>query len=645
MYVCGRGSLHFKTFFRSLMVGLVPLLVSMTASTVVHAQAKIAQSAEYVPGEVIVKLKGSSKSLQSQAFIGKAVSQNSMALKGSWGGLNMHHFGLKPGQTVEGAMTELQADPAVEYAEPNYIVHKQDVGEPSQPLPYAQFKAQAQTQGASAMSVNAVANSSRAQTTAPIGAQNAWTSQTVGKAPVIVAVIDTGIDFNHSVFTDTGVIWQNSGEIAVNNIDDDGNGYIDDIHGWNFVNNSNLPQDDAGHGTHVSGIILGVSQDIFANQLHSATIRIMPLKFLDSTGSGTTSDAVKAIYYAVNNGAKVLNNSWGGGGFSSSLLDAIAFAYDHKAVFVAAAGNAATNNDQAPTYPANYNVPNIISVAATSDQDGLASFSNYGAQTVHMGSPGVSIYSTLPNESIGLSSGTSMATPFVTGLAAIMLRESPTMSGYQIKSLIFSNADAISSLQTTTITRARLDLSTSLQSAKVTAADATQPAYSASSSNRDPASAGASAGGCGLVVKNMYDSGGDGPTGPSRNITFFALLVILVAPVVVSVILRNREGKNQRRYQRYEINSQVRLKFGDRELLGQVSSISLGGVQLNTDAWLEHGGVVKMSISSPDGRDEIQVEGCVVWSEEQKRYGVAFSNAGETTLEAISRWTQGMLKT
>ena len=128
----------------------------------------------------------------------------------------------------------------------------------------------------------------------------------------VVAVIDTGLDYNHEVFVDANAVWRNTDEIASNGIDDDGNGYIDDIRGWNFVANNNNPMDDEDHGTHVSGIVLGISQNIFATTLAAAKIKIMPLKFLDSSGSGATSDAVEAIYYAIANGATVINASWGG---------------------------------------------------------------------------------------------------------------------------------------------------------------------------------------------------------------------------------------------------------------------------------------------------------------------------------------------
>jgi subtilisin family serine protease len=595
----------------------------------------ITQGAEYVPGEIIVKLKKKSKSMEAQAFIGKAVSEKSMTLKGSWGGINLHHFALKPGQSVESAIADLKADPEVEYVEPNYIVHRQSAGVEGQPV------AMSEVHEASASGNNTTFS----QTSAPIQTSDAWANETPGLAAPVVAVIDTGLDLTHDVFVQSGAIWTNTHEIAANGIDDDGNGYIDDVHGWNFVANTNSPQDDDGHGTHVSGIILGTTQDITASPITAAKIRIMPLKFLDANGSGSTADAVKAIYYAVNNGAKVLNNSWGGGGYSSSLLDAIAYAYDKKVIFVAAAGNASGNNDSSPTYPANYSVPSLISVAATSDLDALASFSNFGQQTVHMGSPGVSIWSTFPGNMFGRSSGTSMATPFVSGVAALIVREAPTMTGYQAKSVIFSGAQSISSLQVKTITKARLNAYNSLMSAKGIAVDSNQPAYAAAAS-RDPAgSADASPAGCGLVAKTIYDSGeGGGPTSPLKNLAFFGLLLVLVSPILVSMVLRSRDGRNRRRHTRYQIDSAVTLKFGDRELVGQVSTISLGGIQLNTDAWLEQGGIVKMQISSPDGKDQIEVDGHIVWSEEKKRYGVAFDHADNSIRSKISAWTKSLLR-
>ncbi len=619
---------------------LLVLIFTLGANAQIISHQNIGQAAEFVPGEIIVKLRGKAKSLESRAFVGKAVSEKAMTHKGSWAGLNLHHFSLKAGQSVESMIDQLKSDPEVLYAEPNYIVRRQSAGFEGQPVPLSEIRSMASEQ-AHAVSDPLVIRFS--QTNAPIQLSQAWSAVSQGRDPVVVAVIDTGLDLNHDVFIQSNAIWLNSDEV-VNGMDDDGNGYIDDIRGWNFVAGSNSPQDDDGHGTHVSGIVLGATQDISATPLSQALIRIMPLKFLDSTGSGSTSDAIKAIYYAVNNGAKVLNNSWGGGGYSSSLLEAIAYAYDHKLVVVAAAGNASTNNDALPIYPANYTVPSMISIAATSDLDGFAGFSNYGVQSVHMGAPGVSVLSTLPGNMFGRSSGTSMATPFVSGVAALMLRETPNMSGYQVKNLIFAGAQSIASLQTRTITKARLNVHNAVIAAKSTSVDGSQPVFVASSSGaRAPDSIESSVAGCGLIGRAV--NGSSGATGGlTKTFSFFALMLLLVSPILVSLVLRRKDGRNRRRHERYYIDSAVTLRFGDREISGKISTISLGGVQVNTDAWLDNGGIVKMSIRSPDGKDQIEVEGQIVWSEEKKRYGVAFSHSDDPIRATISRWTAGLLK-
>lgn len=590
-----------------------------------------AQVPEYVEGEVIIKLKGSASSMRAQAFIGRAVSAKGLRMRNSWQHMNMHHMQLRLGQRVDDALRDLRNDPDVEYAEPNYILRRQSTTEYSNKVTMDQVHA---------AGVSAQGASAYAQITAPIFAQQAWSALTPGKAPVVVAIIDTGLDAGHEVFVKSNAVWRNPGEIAGNGLDDDGNGYIDDVAGWNFVANSNNPYDDDGHGTHVAGIILGTTQDITAATLQPSKVKIMPLKFLDSTGSGTTSDAIKAIYYAVNKGVKVMNNSWGGGGYSQSLLDAISFAYSHYAIFNAAAGNSATNNDVSPTYPANYGVPSVTSVAATTSSDNFASsFSNYGVTTVHLGSPGQSVWSTFPGNLYGTSSGTSMAAPFISGVSALALYEKPDMTGYQVKQLILNSADVIPSLSNRTITKARVNVYSAVMAAKG-AAVTEQPSFTSSSHS---SSSSQQAGGCGLVSKMISDDS-DGSSSPGRLLGHFALLVALLAPIAISLYLRKRTGDSRRRFTRYKIDSQVRVMVGEKELVGNVSSISLGGVQLNTDAWLEKGGVVTMSIRSPDGKEEIKVDGQVVWSEEHKRYGVAFANPAENALTKISRWTQSLLK-
>ncbi len=363
---------------------------------------------------------------------------------------------------------------------------------------------------------------------------------------------------------------------------------------------------------------------------------------------GTTSNAIKAIYYAVENGASVINNSWGGPSYSGALHEAVAYAYSKGVAFVAAAGNSAGNNDSTPMYPANYDVPNVISVAATTSGDSLAGFSNFGRHSVHLGSPGVMIYSTIPG-GYGSASGTSMATPFVSGVAAQMKVESPSMLGYQIKSIIFSQADSVSNLVGKVYTESRLDANQAVNYSKTAQVDASQPAYyGAFSQNRELAST-LSGSGCGLVTKLLKNSGdkfGDSPPlrGPE---TWYVLLVLalLAAPLMFAQWMKSRAPENRRRYERFSIQSEVTMKVGDKELIGSVSSISLGGVKVNTDALLENGGIVRMEIASPDGKEAVKVEGKIVWSESRKAYGVAFSNAPQNVLSQIGEWTKSLQKT
>ena len=280
--------------------------------------------------------------------------------------------------------------------------------------------------------------------------------------PIVVAVIDSGLDVEHELFVNSKRLWVNEGEIPGNGIDDDGNGYIDDVNGWNFINNSgDVFDDDAeyGHGTHVAGIVASSAGPLTKATEGSESeslppIKVMALKFLDKEGVGTTADGISAIYYAIQNGAKVLNNSWGGPFYSRSLHAAVVHTYKNNAIFVAASGNGDSkgngiNTDRLPLYPSALDVPNIISVGASDERD-RASFSNYGPNTVHIFAPGVNIYSSRPEyngngrkDSYGLLSGTSMAAPYVSALAALMQSEAPNLSGYQIKRDILASASKL----------------------------------------------------------------------------------------------------------------------------------------------------------------------------------------------------------
>lgn len=613
---------------------LLSLLI-LVSSLALGVQA-MAQDAEFVPGEVIVKLKGKAFSSQASGFLGKAKTSNGLSLKASFHKMNMHHFKLNANTDVKAKIKELQQDPDVEYAEPNYIYRKTVDADAGQIVKMSDQEMQD--------FVALGTGTAYQQSGAPVKATEAWNYSNNGSERPIVAIIDTGVDTTHSVFQDSQAIWQNANEIPGNHIDDDNNGYVDDITGWNFYTNSGQMYDDDGHGTHVAGIVLGVSQDIFDSQIAVSKIRIMPLKFLGSDGSGSTSSAIKAIYYAVNNGAQVINNSWGGPNYSSALHEALTYAYENGVVLVSAAGNSGKNNDSSTMYPANYDVPSNISVAASNDWDMLASFSNFGVSTVHISAPGVSIVSTTPNETFAYSSGTSMAAPFVAGLAAFIWRESPNLTGYQIKSAILDTSEYKSGLQGKVITNGRANVLDALQSTlSLSGADPFQPMYTAALKNeRAPASDGAAiaGGGCGIV--KSLTRGGGGP-GQGTGLGFVVGILFLV-PVMLYQAFRRKSGVQRRRHERFKLNSSLTVKVGDRELVGNLESISMGGVSFNADALLEKGGIITMQIKSPDGKEAVEVEGRVVWNEKNQMYGVQFADARETALQMISRWTSGLVK-
>lgn len=267
---------------------------------------------------------------------------------------------------------------------------------------------------------------------------------TTGSSNVIIAVVDSGIDLLHPDLK--GNIWTNKAELnGIPGVDDDGNGYIDDIYGWNFLNDTNNVTDDNGHGTHVAGIIAATGNNTEGVTGVTWNAKIMPLKFLDKYGYGYVEDAVAAINYAAKMGAYIINNSWGGSIYSQALKDAIDAC---NALVVCAAGNeySGVSNDVDPVYPSSYNSSNIISVAAITSYDTLADFSNYGVNSVDVAAPGSNIYSTVPYSSYGYLSGTSMATPYVSGLAALIKSIRPELNILQVKYTILNNVDFIDSL-------------------------------------------------------------------------------------------------------------------------------------------------------------------------------------------------------
>ncbi|MCW5777353.1 MAG: S8 family serine peptidase [Phycisphaeraceae bacterium] len=263
--------------------------------------------------------------------------------------------------------------------------------------------------------------------------EGAW-DITTGSRNIVIAVADTGISWTHEDLA--GIYWVNPGEIAGNGIDDDGNGFVDDWRGWNFINNNNNPQDGHSHGTHVSGTIAaGLNNGIGVAGM--ANVTIMPLQVFSAGGGGTWEAIAYAIYYAVDNGAHALNYSGGGGGGAQVLADACKYADQNGMPVIAAAGN---NNSQSPFYPAYY--PEAIAIGATNASDNRAGFSNYG-NWIDVVAPGEDIVSTVhwTNSSYEFYSGTSMAAPHVSGLVALMYTKNPGLSGAEVRQLLRSNAD------------------------------------------------------------------------------------------------------------------------------------------------------------------------------------------------------------
>ncbi|MBF0491677.1 MAG: S8 family serine peptidase [Deltaproteobacteria bacterium] len=302
-------------------------------------------------------------------------------------------------------------------------------------------------------------------TLADLGMDEVWDNFTDASS-TIVAVIDTGIDYTHPDLAAN--MWVNPGEIPGNGIDDDGNGYIDDVYGYDFANHDGDPMDDHFHGTHVAGTIGAVGNNGIGVSGVAWKAKLMALKFMDSSGSGSYSAAVEAIEYAIHNGAKVLNNSWGST-FNDPTLEAILNASNSAGViFVAAAGNDGTDNDITPHYPSSYSAPNVISVASMNEQDQLSSFSNFGLVSVDIAAPGENILSTIPtwyypgSEDYGFLSGTSMATPHVSGAAALLWSAFPTKTYLQIIDLLYQGGTPKSYLNGKTLTGKMVNVMNSL---------------------------------------------------------------------------------------------------------------------------------------------------------------------------------------
>jgi subtilisin family serine protease len=394
----------------------------------------------YDPDTILVRFKGSAlpqEQALAHAMVGAHAHKHFTLVEG------LQTVRIPAGSHVKDAIKFYRRHPAVLYAEPNWIVHTQAM--PNDPR-FGELWGLHNT------------GQSLGTPDADIDAPEAW-DLTTGSSDVVVAVIDTGIDYTHPDLAAN--MFRNTLDCNSNGIDDDGNGQIDDCFGIDTANNDSDPMDDNNHGTHVSGTIGAVGNNGVGVVGVNQTVRLMACKFLDSTGSGNVADAIDCLEYVKlmkERGVNIVatNNSWGGPDFSQALFDAIEAHRQRGILFIAAAGNDGTDSDTTPSYPANYFLANIISVAATTRTDAQATFSNFGRHTVHLGAPGSEILSTTRANTYQIFSGTSMATPHVTGVAALLKAQDPARDWRSIKNLILAGGDTVSSL-TNTITRKRLN--------------------------------------------------------------------------------------------------------------------------------------------------------------------------------------------
>ncbi len=409
------------------------------------AQPPDPQTGPHINDELIVKFRGGRdeyRKLMTHYGVGARRAKVFRNLAG------LELVKLPRGLSVKEAIDFYQRSPDVLYAEPNYIVRTTNTPNDTR------FSEQWALQNV---------GQSGGTPEADIDASAAW-DITTGSSDVIVAVIDSGIDYNHLDLAAN--MFRNTADCNNNGIDDDGNGFVDDCFGIDTANNDSDPLDDNNHGTHVAGIIGAVGNNGAGVVGINWNIKIMACKFVNASGSGTIADAIDCLDYVKTMKDRGLNiiatsNSWGGGGFSQALLDAIEAHRQRGMLFITAAGNGnifgiGQNNDTTPFYPCNYYLPNVICVASTTRTDARSTFSNFGRRTVHVGAPGSEILSTIRGNSYASLSGTSMATPHVTGVAALLQAHDPSLDWRSIKNLILAGGDNVTSL-TNTITQKRLN--------------------------------------------------------------------------------------------------------------------------------------------------------------------------------------------
>ena len=434
-------------------------------STLAMTTGLVAAEAPHVPGEIIVKFKAG----QEKNFF-KSRALSSLGIKGQRD-INLSYDKLSvlkvsDDKSLSSTLAALKNNPNIEFAEPNFIYSvnpikaNKDLVKKLQKSPFTDFLAATPDDpdfGKLWGMRNTGSNEPKGKAGvegADINALKAW-DITRGSRAVRIAVIDTGVDYTHPDLVSN--MWVNSKEIPNNGIDDDANGYIDDVYGYDFANNDSDPMDGNGHGTHCSGTIGAVHNNQTGVSGVMADVSIMAVKFLGDDGSGSLEGAIKAIDYATTMDVDLMSNSWGGGGRSEALLEAIQRASDKGIIFTAAAGNSSSNNDSTPSYPASYQTPNMVAVAALTAQNGLASFSSYGRTSVHIAAPGHNILSTVNGGKYDVYSGTSMATPHVSGVLGLLLAKEGRLPHAIMRERLTMTGVPVTALRNKTTTASRID--------------------------------------------------------------------------------------------------------------------------------------------------------------------------------------------
>lgn len=402
---------------------------------------------KFVPDEMLVQFKKGALHAAREAALSRVGGKVLEQLRG-----DLQRISLPKGANLAAAVRALHAIDAVDFAEPNWVYQTTKVSDDTY---YTNGQLWGMYGDTSPLHTNQYGSQ----------AGEAWANNHHKCRNVLVGVIDEGVQYTHPDLAKNH--WTNAAEIDGNGVDDDGNGYIDDTHGWDFDGNNKSVYDGPGddHGTHVSGTIGGKGGNGQGVAGMCWKVKMIHVKFLGA-GGGTTANAIKSVDYITdlknrhNLNIVATNNSWGGGGFSQALKDSIDNGAANDILFVAAAGNGSSNIDSFPFYPASYTSAGLISVASLNSNGAMSSFSNWGATSVDLCAPGGGIFSTVPTNSYASYSGTSMATPHVTGALAMYAQTHPGLTGAQLKTAILGTTTATTACNGKTVTGGRLNVST-----------------------------------------------------------------------------------------------------------------------------------------------------------------------------------------